>query len=177
VTPPHETSRSPPPPCPKRTQVACWRRRRKELPAAPILRGFVHVQLHHNHRVRQRPANASEIALAVPRPRRWASPAPRLCGAGLTSKSRRSCWITNGSSSKSGTPPVRSASGRLQAVCGAAARSVSCYSTTLYHGVCCTRKGSQSDAGPAMVNGAEPVEVRQRYRLGCQIQDTLACRT
>ena len=37
--------------------------------------------------------------------------------------------------------------------------------------------GFSERAGPAMVNGAEPVEVRQRYRLGCQIQDTLACRT
>jgi len=36
--------------------------------------------------------------------------------AGLTSKSRRSCWTTNGSSCKSGTRPARSASGRSRAV-------------------------------------------------------------
>ena len=36
--------------------------------------------------------------------------------AGSTSKSRRSCWTTNGSSYKSGTRPARSASGRSRVV-------------------------------------------------------------
>ena len=46
--------------------------------------------------------------------------------AGLTSKSRKSCWTTNGSSYKSGTRPARSASGRSQAVRSPAMSAETC---------------------------------------------------